>query len=54
MKNHQAFEITAVVMTAAGKFLFYDMLHQQLVFIILMFVFGDFIFSSESGRITGY
>ena len=39
MKDHRTFEITAVVITALGKFIFYDLLHQQFVFIVLMFAF---------------
>lgn len=37
--NYQKFEIISVVITAFGKFLFYDILDQRLIFIILMFSF---------------
>lgn len=39
MTSHRAFEIIAVVITALGKFLFYDILNQRFIFIVLMFVF---------------
>lgn len=35
----RSFEILAVVLTALGKFIFYDFLNQRLIFIILMFAF---------------
>ncbi|WP_462251062.1 CPBP family glutamic-type intramembrane protease [Ekhidna sp.] len=38
----QKFEIAAVTVTAAGKFLFYDLINQRLFFIILMFGFWGF------------
>ncbi len=41
----QKFEIYAVIVTAAGKFFFYDLINQRLIFIILMFGFwGLYVF----------
>ncbi|MEQ8627183.1 CPBP family intramembrane glutamic endopeptidase [Ekhidna sp.] len=39
MTSNRQFEILAVVFTALGKFLFYDILDQRLIFILLMFLF---------------
>ena len=39
MTSHRSFEIWAVVCTALGKFLFYDILDQRLIFILMMFLF---------------
>ena len=39
MTNHRVFEIIAVAVTAIGKFLFYDILNQRLIFIALIFAF---------------
>ncbi|WP_420316050.1 type II CAAX prenyl endopeptidase Rce1 family protein [Ekhidna sp.] len=33
------FEILAVVITSLGKFIFYDLLNQRLIFIVIMFLF---------------
>ena len=38
-KAIQRFEIGAVILTALGKFIFYDILHLQLVYILIMFCF---------------
>lgn len=37
--TRQKFEILAVIATALGKFLFYDILDQRLIFILIMFAF---------------
>lgn len=37
--SHRTFEIIAVIITALGKFFFYDVLDQRLLFILLMFGF---------------
>ena len=37
--NTRLFEISAVVFIAFGKFIFYDLLDQRLIFIVLMFAF---------------
>ncbi|MEQ9008449.1 MAG: hypothetical protein RLP12_11230, partial [Ekhidna sp.] len=37
--DHRAVEIIAVIITATGKFLFYDIWDQRLLFIILIFGF---------------
>ncbi|SNT24766.1 CAAX protease self-immunity [Ekhidna lutea] len=37
--NLRRLEIIAVGLTALGKFLFYDVLNQQLIFILIMFIF---------------
>lgn len=37
--TYRTIEIVAVIITAAGKFLFYDILNQRLLFIVLMFAF---------------
>ncbi|MEP1031946.1 CPBP family intramembrane glutamic endopeptidase [Ekhidna sp.] len=43
--NFQKVETIAVIITALGKFLFYDILDQRLVFILLMFTFwGSYVF----------
>ncbi|WP_370089627.1 lysostaphin resistance A-like protein [Ekhidna sp.] len=43
--NTRLFEISAVASTAFGKFIFYDLLDQRLIFIILMFAFwGIYVF----------
>lgn len=43
--NSTRFEIVAVIITSLGKFLFYDLLDQRLIFIIIMFAFwGSFIY----------
>lgn len=45
VSNHTKFEIYAVVFTAVGKFIFYDVLDLRLLFIFLMFVFwGAYIY----------
>lgn len=43
--NYQKFEIIAVIITALSKFIFYDILNQRLIFILLMFIFwGAYIY----------
>ncbi len=43
--NHRLFEIISVFITALGKFIFYDILNQRLIFILLMFAFwSSYIF----------
>ena len=47
MRDKRIFEIVAVAVTALGKFIFYDLLNQQLTFIILMFLFWGFYISKR-------
>ncbi len=43
--NHRTFEIIAVIITAIGKFIFYDLLDLRLLFIVLIFIFwGSYIY----------
>lgn len=40
--GYRSFEIIAVTITALAKFLFYDLLDQRLIFILMMFAFWGF------------
>ncbi|MEO9484099.1 MAG: CPBP family intramembrane glutamic endopeptidase [Ekhidna sp.] len=45
-RKYQKFEIVSVIITVLGKFLFYDILDQRLLFILILFAFwGTYIYT---------